>query len=231
MGREAMRYLVDSGANNVRILNRTESRAEELAQDFNARAFPWDRLDEQLIQADILIGTTSSPEPVVSAERFRSARSRRYERTLLILDLAVPRDVAPEVGVYDEVYLYGVDDLQAACERNRQERQRQWPKAKKIIDEETERFVAELHHRTTGPVIQRLRDHADEIRREEWQRLSNKLSQMEIPDEARREIEKSLDRVINKLLHPPLATLREAAADGHQRGLLEAIKRLFSLGD
>jgi glutamyl-tRNA reductase len=231
MGREAMRYLVDSGANNVRILNRTESRAEELAQDFNARAFPWDRLDEQLIQADILIGTTSSPEPVVSAERFRTARSRRYERTLLILDLAVPRDVAPEVGVYDEVYLYGVDDLQAACERNRQERQRQWPKAKKIIDEETERFVAELHHRTTGPVIQRLRDHADEIRREEWQRLSNKLSQMEIPDEARREIEKSLDRVINKLLHPPLATLREAAADGHQRGLLEAIKRLFSLGD
>lgn len=231
MGRESMRYLMDAGADDVRILNRSPRRAEELASEFGARTMDWGDLDQALVEADVLIGTTSSPEPIVTWERFQAARERRYERVLLILDLAVPRDVAPEVGKLDEVYLYSVDDLQAACERNRQERQRQWPKAKKIIDEETQRFVADLHHRATGPVIQRLRDHADEIRREEWTRLSNKLSQMNIPQEAYPEIEKSLDRLINKLLHPPLASLREAAAEGHHRSMLEAIKRLFSLGD
>lgn len=231
MGRETMRYLIDAGADDIRVLNRSPVRGQELAEAFNARWMPWDELDRALVQADVLIGTTSSPEPIVTRQRFQVARDNRYERVLLILDLAVPRDVDPAVGELDDVYLYSVDDLRAACERNRQERQRQWPKAKKIIDEETQRFVSELHHRATGPVIQRLREHADEIRREEWQRLSNKLSQMSLPDEAHREIEKSLDRLINKLLHPPLASLREAAMDGHQRGLLEAIKRLFSLGD
>jgi len=231
MGRETMRYLLDAGADDIRILNRSRPRAEALAEEFGGRVMEWTGLDEALVDADVLVGTTSSPEPVVTLERFKKAQANRYDRVLLVLDLAVPRDVDPAVGKLEDVYLYSVDDLQAACERNRQERQRQWPKAKKIIDEETHRFVSELHHRATGPVIQRLRDHADEIRQEEWVRLSNKLSQMDVSEDARREIEKSLDRVINKLLHPPLASLREAAMDGHQRGLLEAIKRLFSLGD
>ncbi len=231
MGRETMRYLLDAGADDIRILNRSRGRAEELAAELGGTVMDWDQLDEALTLADVLVGTTSSPEPVVQLERFRRIQSLRYDRVLLILDLAVPRDVEPAIGDLDEVYLYSVDDLQAACERNRQERQRQWPKAKKIIDEETTRFISELHHRATGPVIQRLREHADDIRQEEWLRLNNKLSQMDVSEDARREIEKTLDRVVNKLLHPPLASLREAALDGHQSSMLAAIKRLFSLGD
>jgi len=231
MGRETMRYLLDAGADDIRILNRSRERAEAVAAEFGGQVMHWYELDQALVEADVLVGTTSSPEPIVTLDRFKRVQANRYDRVLLILDLAVPRDVDPAVGKLEDVYLYSVDDLQAACERNRQERQRQWPRAKKIIDEETHRFVSELHHRSTGPVIQRLREHADEIRQEEWVRLSNKLSQMNVSDEARREIEKSLDRVVNKLLHPPLASLREAALDGHHGGLLEAIKRLFSLGD
>jgi glutamyl-tRNA reductase len=231
MGRETLRYLVDAGADDVRILNRNRQRAEAIANEFGGQVMAWDELDRALVDADVIIGTTSSTVPIITLDRFRRVQEQRQARVLLILDLAVPRDVEPAIGTLEDVYLYSVDDLQAACERNRQERQRQWPKAKKIIDEETQRFVTELHHRATGPVIQRLREHADEIRQEEWVRLSNKLSQMQVSDEARREIEKSLDRVVNKLLHPPLASLREAAADGHHGGLLEAIKRIFSLGD
>lgn len=231
MGRETMRYLLDAGADDIRILNRSLARAESVAAEFGGRVMPWDDLDLALVDADVVVGTTSAPEPVISLDRFKAISPQRYDRVLLILDLAVPRDVDPAVGKLDDVYLYSVDDLQAACERNRQERQRQWPKAKKIIDEETLRFVSELHHRSTGPVIQRLREHAEDIRMEEWVRLNNKLSQMDVSDEVRREIEKSLDRVVNKLLHPPLASLREAAMDGHQSSLLDAIKRLFSLGD
>lgn len=231
MGRETMRYLLDAGADDIRILNRSLARAKSLAGEFGGRVMPWDDLDLALVDADVVVGTTSSPDPIITLDRFKAIAPKRYDRVLLILDLAVPRDVDPAVGKLDDVYLYSVDDLQAACERNRQERQRQWPKAKKIIDEETLRFVSELHHRSTGPVIQRLREHAEDIRMEEWVRLNNKLSQMNVSDEARREIEKSLDRVVNKLLHPPLASLREAAMDGHQSSLLAAIKRLFSLGD
>jgi len=231
MGRETMRYLLDAGADDIRILNRSLARAESVAAEFGGRVMAWDDLDRALVDADVVVGTTSAPEPIITLDRFQAISPLRYDRVLLILDLAVPRDVDPAVGKMEDVYLYSVDDLQAACERNRQERQRQWPKAKKIIDEETLRFVSELHHRSTGPVIQRLREHAQDIRMEEWVRLNNKLSQMNVSDEARREIEKSLDRVVNKLLHPPLASLREAAMDGHQSSLLDAIKRLFSLGD
>ncbi len=231
MGRETLRYLVDAGADDVRILNRSRERAESIAIEFGGQVMDWDALDRALVDADVIVGTTSSTTPIITLERFARVQEQRYDRVLLILDLAVPRDVEPAIGELEDVYLYSVDDLQAACERNRQERQRQWPKAKKIIDEETQRFVAELHHRSTGPVIQRLRNHAEQIRQEEWMRLNNKLNQMQVSDDARREIEKSLDRVVNKLLHPPLASLREAAADDHHRGLLEAIKRIFSLGD
>lgn len=231
MGRETMRYLLDAGADDIRILNRSLARAESVAEEYGGRVMAWDDLDRALIDADVVVGTTSAPEPIITLDRFKTILPLRYDRVLLILDLAVPRDVDPAVGKLEDVYLYSVDDLQAACERNRQERQRQWPKAKRIIDEETLRFVSELHHRATGPVIQRLREHAEDIRMEEWVRLNNKLSQLNVSDEARREIEKSLDRVVNKLLHPPLASLREAAMDGHQSSLLDAIKRLFSLGD
>jgi len=231
MGRETLRYLIDQGATDVRIANRTREHAQTLATEIGGRAIDWSELDQALIDADVLVGTTSSTEPIITNDRFVKISSKRYQRVLLILDLAVPRDVDPVIGEHNEVYLYSVDDLQAACERNRQERRREWPKAKRIIDEETVRFVGDLHYRATGPVIQRLRDHASQMKREEWTRLENRLKQMNVSEEARSEIERSLDRLVNKLLHPPLASLRDDAAAGHQRGLLEAIKQLFSLGD
>lgn len=231
MGRETLRYLIDGGATDIRIANRTLERAAVLASEIGGRAIAWEELDQALIDADVVVGTTSSSEPIISKERFERIQSVRKQRVLLMLDLAVPRDIEPAVGEFNDVYLYSVDDLESACERNRQERRREWPKAKRIIDEETVRFVGDLHHRATGPVIQRLRDHASIMKQEEWVRLENRLKQMAVSDEARREVEKSLDRLVNKLLHPPLASLRDDAAQGHQRGLLEALKQLFSLGD
>ncbi len=150
----------------------------------------------------------------------------------LILDLAVPRDFEHAIGDMPSVYLYAIDDLQAACERNRREREKEWPKAKQIIADETERFLRDLNHRATGPVIRRLRDQAQELKQEELKRLLAKLRQSDVDEAtAKAEIEKSFDRLINKLLHPPLASLRDDAAEGHQRGLLEALRHLFKLGD
>jgi glutamyl-tRNA reductase len=148
----------------------------------------------------------------------------------MILDLAIPRDFDPAVGDFMGVYLYSVDDLAAACQRNREEREREWPKADRIIEEETARFMADLHHRATAPTIKRLKARADELKVEELTRLLNKLGSSADP-KLTSEISTAFDRLVNKLLHPPLESLRDEAAHGAPHGLLDALRRLFQLKD
>ncbi len=231
MGEETLRYLKQAGATDIRILNRSYERAVSLAQTFQAEPVLWDSLSESIVDADLLIGTTSAPEPILDYATFAPLHSKRKERMLLILDLAVPRDFDPAIGKMSGVYLYGIDDLQSACERNRREREKELPKAKQIIAEESQRFMQAVSHRATGPVIQQLRTQAQELKHEELERLINKLDVSGIDPSVYKEIEKSFDRLINKLLHPPLTSLRDDAAEGHSKGLLEALRHLFNLGD
>ena len=151
----------------------------------------------------------------------------------MILDLAIPRDFDPAIGDSQGVYLYSIDDLKAACERNRREREQEWPKAERIIEEETRRFMTDLHHRATAPTINRLKARADEVKADELARLLNKLGSRSIgPNDAKaREITTAFDRLVNKLLHPPLESLRDEAQQGAPHGLLDALKRLFKLKD
>lgn len=231
MGEETLRYLKQAGASDICILNRSYERAVALAKAFGAESALWESLNEQLVDADLLIGTTAATEPIMDEATFLPLHAKRKDRVLLILDLAVPRDFDPAIGDLSSVYLYGIDDLQSACDRNRRERQKEWPKAKQIITEETQRFMQAFNHKATGPVIQRLREQAQDLKNDELERLIKKLKLAELDPSARKEIEKSFDRLINKLLHPPLVSLRDDAAEGHQRGLLEALRHLFNLGD
>ncbi|MCP4888419.1 glutamyl-tRNA reductase [Rubripirellula sp.] len=231
MGEETLRYLKQAGASDLCVLNRTYERAVALATAFGAESAPWETLTDQIVDADLIIGTTSAADPILTEATFRPLQLKRRNRELLILDLAVPRDFEASIGDLPSVYLYGIDDLQTACERNRRERKKEWPKAKQIITEETERFMQAINHRATGPVIRRLRDQAQEIKSDELDRLINKLQLTNGDQVARKEIEKSFDRLINKLLHPPLSSLRDDAADGHKRGLVEALRQLFQLGE
>ncbi len=231
MGEETLRYLIQAGAKDVHVLNRSFDRAVTLAEAFQVTPIPWTQLSDEVIAADVLIGTTSASEPIIDLAAFLPIHARRQNRVLLILDLAVPRDFEASIGELSSVYLYGIDDLKAACERNRRERQKEWPKAKQIVSEETERFIGAIQHRATGPVIQRLRSQASILKHDELARLKNKLRLSDADDFTVKEIEKSFDRLINKLLHPPLASIRDDAAEGHRRGLLEAVRHLFNLGD
>lgn len=231
MAEETLRYLKQAYASNICVINRSYERAVALSKAFGPETARWESLPEQLIEADLLVGTTAAEEPILTAEQFAALHAKRQGRILLILDLAVPRDFDPAIGDFSGVFLYQIDDLQAACQRNQREREKELPKAKRIIHEETERFFRELNHRSTGPVIRRLREQAQELKQEEFARLLGKLNSADLGPEANREIEKSFDRLVNKLLHPPLASLRDDAAEGHSRGLLEAIRHLFNLGD
>ena len=229
MGRETLVYLKDLGARNIHVANRNLDRAQALAREFSGNSHPWEALDSLLTKADLVVSTTGASEPIVTAQRYEPIVKQRRGRQQLILDLAVPRDFHSDIEQFDGVYLYSIDDLQQACEANRQARQREWPKAEAIIEAETGRFMAELHHRATGPTIQRLKQRADELKEEELARLLAKLDHLD--DGTRDEIRQSFHRVVNKILHPPLESLRDEAESGAPHGLLNALRRLFQIED
>jgi glutamyl-tRNA reductase len=227
MGEEALRYLIDEGAQEIAIVNRHVARAEELAARLAGTPRPWDQLHRLLVEADLVVSATGASEAILTAAEFRPIVAERYQRTLLILDLAIPRDFEPAIGELTGVYLYSIDDLKAACEQNRREREKEWPRAERIIEEETQRFMTDLHHRATAPTIRRLKARADEVKQEEIARLMNKLGNVD--PKTRGEITTAFDRLVNKLLHPPLESLRDEAQQGAPHGLLEALRRLFRL--
>jgi glutamyl-tRNA reductase len=229
MGHETLRYLADAGARHLTIVNRNLDRASELAEGFSARVAPWSELDLQLTTADLVVSTTSATEPIVTLESFRAIWQRRSQRPLLILDLAVPRDFDPRIGELSEVYLYSVDDLQQVCDRNIELRRAEWPRAEKIIEEETKKFFGEMIHRGTGPTIQRLREQADRTKQDELSRLLTRLQAHGLDEYTEREIRQSFERLVNKLLHPPLQSLREQADQPHHATLLDSLRRLFNL--
>jgi len=229
MGEETVRYLIDEGVRQITVVNRHLERAQALAGRIGAAARPWDDLQPVLAEADLVVSTTGAAEPILTADAFRSIYQARHQRPLFMLDLAVPRDIEAAVGDFLGVYLYSIDDLKAACESNRREREKEWPKAERIVNEETARFMTELHHRATGPTIQRLKAQADQVKSDELRRLLNKLG--EVDERSRNEISRSFDRLVNKLLHPPLESLRDEAESGPPHGLIEALKRLFQLRD
>ncbi|MCX7432071.1 MAG: glutamyl-tRNA reductase [Planctomycetia bacterium] len=229
MAAETLRYLRVAGARDVLIVNRTAGRAGDLAARLGARAGRFENLSAELAAADLVVSTTGATAPVVSLELFAEVELRRAGRPLVVLDLAVPRDFDPRIGQRPGVWLYSVDDLAAACAANRKSRQRELPAALTIIDEETQRFMGDLHHRSTAPVIERLRAGWSETGDAELDRLFRRLPGLD--DASRAEIRQSFDRYAAKLLHPPLASLRSESRAGSPHGLLDALKRLFDLKD
>jgi glutamyl-tRNA reductase len=229
MAEETLRYLRDEGARQVSVLNRSFDRARALAERWNGLALPWDELDRTLTDADLVVSTTGATEPVVTLARYRRIEPAREQRDLFILDLAVPRDFEPAIGDCLNVYLYSIDDLEETCRRNRVERNKELPRAMSIVEEESARFMAELHHHATGPIIKRLRQGWQQPKEDELKRLFNRLPGL--TDGQRDEIRQSFDRLINKLLHPPLESLRDEAQHGIPHGLLDALKKLFKLKD
>lgn len=226
MAEETLRYLRDEGAKEILVANRTQERAEKLATEWGGHAVSWNQLDQYLGLADIIVSTTGAN--VVDLARFKKIRERSADKPTFILDLGAPRDFDPAIGDLDNVFLYCIDDLQRICDQNRKSRQKEVEKALSIIDQETDAFMKDLSHRATGPIVKRLREQWRDVVDAETDRLFNKLPHLE---RDRAEIEKSIERMVNKLLHPPLEVLRDESREGSPHGLLDALKRLFRIGE
>jgi len=229
MAAETLRYLKEEGAEKVFVTNRTREKADELAAECGGVVRPFDELDQCLAEADVIVSTTGASPPLVDRERFRRARVKSGGKPVFILDLGVPRDFEPGVSDLDEdVYLFCIDDLQAVCNENRLLRSREVEKALVIVEQETDKFMGEMWHRATGPIIKRLREHHHGVVGEELSRLFARLPHLE---KDRAEIERSFEQLVNKLLHPPLEVLRDEAREGTPHGLMNALKQLFRLHD
>jgi glutamyl-tRNA reductase len=229
MAEETLTYLRQEGAQQIAVVNRTQLRAQELARHWQAAAYDWHHWPALLVDADLVITAVAAEQPILSVEELSDVLRKRQQRPLFLLDLGVPRNIAPQVARLPGVYLYAIDDLQAACEKNRLARQQELPRAMRIVEEETRRFMADMQHRTTAPTIRRLKERAEQIKQEELTRLWNKVGSL--PPEAQQEIVQAFDRIVNKLLHPPLESLREHAERGKVHELLEALVHLFRLRD
>lgn len=230
MAEETLRYLKDEGVRRIVVINRNRERAENLAAEFGGETDDFDNLDRWLTDADVIVSTTGAPKTLVAHERFEAVRAHSNRHPVFILDLGAPRDFAPSIaGIDDNVFLYDIDALEVTCEQNRRLRESEIVAARRIIEHQTDRFMHDVYHRATGPVIQRLREHWGEISRTEIELLFRRLPELDETQQAA--VQKTIHRIVNKLLHPPLETLRDEARSGTPHGLLDAIRRLFHLSD
>jgi glutamyl-tRNA reductase len=226
MAEETLQYLRSEGVQRIVVANRSPERAARLASEFGGEAVPFDQLDHWMAIADVIVSTTGSDDILIHRARFEAVRKQSRQQPVFILDLAAPRDFDPAIAdIDDNVFLYDIDALEETCRKNRKLRKAEVQRAMEMITEQTERFMQEVYHRATGPVIHRLREHWNQISRSELDRLYRRIP--DLNEEQRAAIEVTIQRIVNKLLHPPLEALKDEAKAGTPEGLLQAIRRLF----
>ena len=229
MGRLAARSLTHAGATDVTIVNRSEEKAQELADLFKVEALPFEELPSVIATSDILISSTTAPQAVIDRDMVEGAIGDRSGRPLFIVDIAVPRDVDPTVGEVPGVVLRDIDDLRGVVEAGRGSRMLEVSKVEDLIAAEVERFVAWERATEVGPTISSLISRAEVIRDEEVARMQARLAELS-PDE-RHAVDQLLSRIIAKLLHVPIYKAKELASSKQGSLYLAALRELFELDD
>ena len=227
MSELTVRHLQAQGVGRVVVANRTLETAEELARRCEGQAVCLDELGEQLEQADIVISSTSSPGFILDRPRMETVMRRRRHEPVFLIDIAVPRDIDPEVIHIDECYLYDIDDLQGVVDVNRGEREREAAHAERIVDQELARMNEWLAGLEVVPTIALLRSSVDGIREAELQRLGARLDGL--TPEQRAQVEQLTSSIVNKILHLPTVRMKELAAEKDAYVYVDALRRLFDL--
>ncbi len=207
------------------IANRTPARAESLAARFGADVLRLDQVGEALAGYDIVVSCTGSPLPIIGLGMVERALKARRHRPMVMVDLAVPRDIEPEVAALGDVFLYTVDDLAKVVDSGLESRQAAVVEAENIIDERVDGFLHWLDSRDTVPTIRALRAHADLLRRAELERAARLLARGDDPHKV---LEALSHGLTNKFLHAPTRFLNEADGDRSGDGA-ELVQRLFNL--
>jgi glutamyl-tRNA reductase len=220
------RHLNGKGIGRLFVANRDIDRAQALAGQFGGFALPLSEIDGTLPEADILITSTASSDPVISLEQMTKAVQARKRRPMFVVDIAVPRDIDPEVSGLDDVYLYTIDHLDKVIVEGQSNREAAATYANEILDAEINRYLNMERSKEVAPIITELRDHGDAIRDEVLQQARLRLNKGASDDEV---LEYATASLLKKMLHQPSVRLREAGELSDNK-LVEAARELFGLG-
>lgn len=233
MGDLTLRHLTALKPGKILVTNRSQEKSELAAKRYEGQAVPWDRLNQALIDADLVVSTTAAEEPIVTLDQYQKVQRARRNRLALILDIAIPRDFDAKIGDLEQVMLYNLDDLSAMAERNRKNRRKSIDPAIAIIEHETAACLAAIRHqRAAGAIIKQLGEFADDARQRELDKLFASCPNLSEKDRAA--ITHMTFRLQNQWLHQPRSALRSAADTPTVEGthpLLNAVRHLFGLGD
>lgn len=222
-----LKHLCERGIKTVMVTNRSFEKAVELAKGYGGSAIRFDLLNEYLPKADIVISSTAAPHYVIRPENVREGIKARRGNPIFLIDIAVPRDIDPEIGKMDNVYLYNIDDLQDAVAKNIDDREKEIIKCKAIIEKEAGCFMLWLEERKIGPAVAQLREFFHKVGEEELMRLRPKLKNFD--EENWKQVVYTMERTINKLLHQPAQVGKQEAKNGTGHRYVETLKRLFGI--
>lgn len=207
-GELAARHLVDRNIGKLLITNRTFEKAEKLADELRGKPIKFEDFKQQLHLCDIIISATSSDNFILTRSDINSAMKKRNFASLVIADVAIPRDIDPECKKIDYVFYHDIDSLNIIVDQNLSKRKNEIPKVQKIIEEETENFFNWFNSLQAAPTIKDLHDYFEAVRSEEVEKNINKFSEAD-----KEKFEIITKRIINKLLHHPTIVLRKAAGE------------------
>lgn len=218
-----------SGMTETAFINRTYNRAQALADEAQGQAFAWHQLEAALEWADAVISATGAPHTVIYRHDLEGVSARRAGRTLVIVDIAVPRDVEDTVRELPGIRYYDIDDLQSVVDANLELRKAAIPQVEAIVQHEMLDFAEWYHSRQVAPVIKNLREWAQSVAEDELAHTLNRLPDADA--HTRQVVARLAHRLVNRLLHEPITRLRVQAVEGNGHGYAHAIRELFALGD
>ena len=229
MAESAARHLRRCGVTDIAVTNRTRSRADVLAEDFQGRVVAYEDFLKILPEIDILIASSGAPHYILTKDSMRTVVNLRRHRPVFLIDIAVPRNIEPSVNELDGVFLYDIDDLDRVVKSNLASRRNVAEQAEEIIDEEVQRMMTRLKTREISPTIIDLQAQLEQVRAGEIERMRARLGPLTPQQEEA--IEAITRGIVNKIAHTPITELRRKANDPEALTLLTTIRKLFRLGE
>jgi glutamyl-tRNA reductase len=229
MSELSARHLRRSGIGEILVANRTRERAEEMAVVFGGRVVEYGGLLPALAEVDIVIASSGAQNYILGKEQMKVVTGSRKNRPMFLIDIAVPRNIDPEVNDLDNMFLYDIDDMQRVVERNLEGRRKVAEQAEEIIAEEVERMVSRLKAREIAPTIVSLQEQLEQLRIAEIERVRGKLGALTAQQE---EAVEALTRgIVKKIAHGPISELRKQASAPEGHHFVSIIRKVFRLGD
>ncbi|MBS1238421.1 MAG: glutamyl-tRNA reductase [Deltaproteobacteria bacterium] len=221
MCRTALKYFQKEGLQEVLIANRTYQKARQLAEDILGTAYPFHELAELFIKVDMVLTSTGSRQPFIDRTFIHTIMKKRKNRPLFLIDIAVPRDIAPEVNDIDNVYLYNIDDLKDLSQKHLSDRLKESEKGRTIVEEEVKKFSKTLRQLNMNPLIEHIIDKAEKMRSKELKKTLQKLN--DVDDTVTQSIDALTKTITNKLVHSHITLIKENS----DASLLDIYRRYF----